>query len=371
MTLTTKQLAQIAKAPAARKEALRAAFTRQNAQQRGAPPQTRQPGAKARASRASATLPCPSVPRPLAYAFDAFDKRHLPLDEITAPYTTTSFITTMDFTVDSSMDKVAVICPRLYGAQESVTGPLTDFIGMLYDAHETVSGTIPILQYVRSPVIDAPAQGASVLLTSVRGRLHNLSARVECLGTNAGLIPPGSVYAGTVPMIETGVHSTGHAEGLRIKQAWADDSIAVGYLRSVPAAALTNNPLTLHAAVAENVSYKSWRDFSVPPTAADLGSLSFNTSLEPIVVYFPRVGSGAVVNYRIVIGQQWCTRHPNNIMLRSTQKQHPATAPSVWHQAVSAVKDVGEHLLERAGNAAMAALADQARATAALALPNA
>jgi hypothetical protein len=96
--------------------------------------------------------------------------------------------------------------------------------------------------------------------------------------------------------------------------------------------------------------------------------MPFTTALEPIVLYIPRAGAGTtVVNYRLEIGQQWCTRHPHNVMLRATQKQHPATPPTEWHKALAAVKDIGGAILNRAGNVAMDALADRARAALALA----
>jgi hypothetical protein len=355
MTLTARQTAQVNKAPSSQKVALQSLYKRQNAQAaKQKPPPPRQAKKRVAAS---------AVPKSLKYAFDGFDKRHLPLDELTAPYTTTNFTTVMDFGSSATMDQVIVVCPRLLDRQEFYLGPLTDYIAMRYDASETIAGTIPTLEVSRCPIIDKPAPEDANLHLSVRARLHNQSIRLSCLGTNTGLYPPGSVYIGTVPMIETGSASTGAAEALSIKQAWADDSIAVGYLKSVPAARLQERPFALNSAVAENVSYKSWRDMVVPASTTDLGSLPFSTSLEPIVLYIPRAGAGStVVNYRLEVGQQWCSRHPHNVMLRSTQKQHPATAPSLWHAAVGAVKDVGEHLAAHAGGAAVDALMGRARA---------
>jgi len=154
-------------------------------------------------------------------------------------------------------------------------------------------------------------------------------------------------------MIETGNASTASEESLTIKTAWADDSIAVGYIRPISAASLQERPVTVHAAIAENVAYKAWKDFGIPPLTTSLGQIGFATALEPILIYIPKAGSGdTVVNYRIEVGQQWCSRHPNDIIVRSTQKQHKPTTPSEWHRAVSAVKDIGEHILNRAGGAA-------------------
>jgi len=304
----------------------------------------------------------PQVPRSLAFAFDGFDKRHLPVDELTAPYTVTNFTTVMEFGSSATMDQVIVVCPRQLSLQETYVGPLTDYIAMRYDAAETIDGSIPTLAVSRCPIIDAPTPVATDITTSVRARLHNLSIRLTCLGTNTGLYPPGCVYAGTVPMIETGTSSGGAAESLTIKHAWANDSIAVGYIKPFSAAKLQEHPLVLHSAIAENVAYKAWSDMAVPGTGRDKGSLSFSTAIEPIVLYIPRAGAGStVVDYRLEIGQQWCSRHPHNIMLRSTQKQHPATNPGLWHAAISAVKDVGEQLASSVGGAAISAIAGQAR----------
>lgn len=360
MTLTAKQAARVNKAPQAQKDALRSLYKRQNANSaRPKPPPPRQ------TKKRTGAL---AVPRSIGYAFDGFDKRHLPIDELTAPYATTNFVTVMEFGSSAIIDQVIVVCPRKHNTQEVYAGPLTDYIAMRYDAAERIVGSIPTLDAARCPIIDMPEPGTGDTFTSVRARLHNQSIRLSCLGTNTGLYPPGGAYVGTVPMIEVGGQSTGYAESLTIKQAWADDSIAVGYLKSVSAAKLQDRPFVLHSAVAEAMSYKSWNDMSVPASTTNRGSMSFSTALEPIVLYIPRAGAGnTVVNYRLEIGQQWCSRHPHNIMLRATQKQHPATAPSLWHAAVGAVKDVGEQLMNHAGGAAMEALANRARTY--LALP--
>jgi len=371
MTLTRKQQAAVSSVPPARRAALRATFNRQNPAtgqqpQQRAPPNGRPRQRPAPANQRTAPKALARIPRPLPsgnlqFAFNAFDKRHLPLDELTAPYTTTNFIGVMPVVTKSDQDQIIVVCPRFMqnnGGQEFYAGPLSDYIAMKYDANETVAGTIPTTDSLRSPIIDMPAKTSADQFTSVRARLHNLSVKVECLGTSSGLYPPGSVYIGTVPCIETGWPSKGAAAGLTIKTAWADDSIAVGYLKSFPAASLIERPAFVNSAVAENVSYKSWRDLAVPSSATDIGSLGFSTALEPIVLYFPRCGhENSGVDYRVVIGQQWCSRHPHNVMLRSTQKQHTATPPSLWHSAISAVKDVGPMLLERAGGAAIDAIA--------------
>lgn len=301
------------------------------------------------------------VPRSLAYAFDGFGKRHMPLDELTAPYTTTNFISTMEFGSRTDMDQVVVVCPRMRHAQQQYIGPLTDYIAMRYDASQIIDGSISTLGFTRCPIVNEPPPAATPLHTSVRARLHNMSVKLECLGTNTGLYPPGSAYIGTVPCIETGVVSEGAAGSLSIKQAWATDSITTGYIRPVSAASLVAAPVFLDAAVAENVSYRTWRDIEVVASTVNIGQLAFSTALEPIVIYIPQAGAGdTVVNYRVTMGQQWCSRHPHNIMLRSTQKQHDSSDPSDWNRAMGVVKDVGEHLLRRAGSAAIDAMTARA-----------
>lgn len=302
MTLTAKQQAQVNKAPQSQKAAMRAAFTKQN---NTAVKPKKQPSQSRPVRVSSAAV----VPRSVGYAFDGFDKRHLPLDEYTAPYTTTNFVSVMEFSSSAIMDQVIVVCPRLHSAQEFYIGPLTDFIAVQYDASESISGSIQTLATLRCPIVDAPTQGTAELKFSVRARLHNMSVRLSCLGTNNGMYPPGSVYLGAVPAIETGPHSTGASESLTIKQAWADDSIAVGYIKPVSAASLQENPIVLNACVAENVSYKTWRDIAIPGSAVNAGTLPFSTALEPIVLYIPRAGTEtSVVNYRLEVGQQWCSR---------------------------------------------------------------
>lgn len=358
MTLTQRQQARVAKALPAQKSALRAQYNRQNNSPNQLKPKSKMQ--RPQPKRAPARRGVAKIPRSLEFAFDAFDKRHMPLDELTAPYTTTNFISVMEFSTSISMDQIVVVCPRTLTRQETYTGPLTDFIAMRYDANEYISSNMATLETMRSPIIDSPAQANINTYSSVRARLHNMSVKLECLGTNTGLYPPGAAYIGTVPCIETGSYSTGSEENLKVKTAWADDSIMVGYLRSISAASLINKPCILHSAVAENTSYKSWNDLVVPSTGEALGSLPFSTALEPIVIYVPKVGSGdTAVTYRVVVGQQWCSRHPHNVMLRSTQKQHSATAPNDWHKALSAVKDIGEHILKSAGKSAVDVLTER------------
>lgn len=359
MTLTVKQQKQVNKAPQARRAALRAMYNRQNSSQQQ---KTKPPAQPTRAQRAPARkMPAPG-PRGNSWAFDAFDQRHMPVDELTAPYTTTNLVNHVEFHSKDDMDKIIVVAPRTYYRQETNQGPLTDVIAVVYDASEALSGSISTLQRIRSHVLDEPAPASTPQWTSVRGRLHNLSVRLSCLGTSTGIMPTGSCYIGTVPSIETGVFGSGAADGLTLKQAWAEDSIAVGYIRPFPASRLMDKPVTLHAAVAENVSYKQWRDFVVAEESQmnNVGAMPISTAMEPILIYLPAVGNADVrVNYRLEIGQQWCTRHPHNVMLRATQKQHPATPPAVWQSTLAQIKDVGQHMLQTAGGAVASGLADK------------
>lgn len=366
MNLSPKQEARLALTPPAEKAKLKAQYKEQRAQnaqakKKAQAPRQQQQQPPQRALARTTT----QVPMSYKYAFDGFDKRHLPLDEVTSPYTTSNFDTIMEFQSKHNVGQVIVVCQRSLYSQETYVGPDTDYIAMMYDDTETIDGSIPTTLTARAPIVNAPDRAETKTDFSVRGRLHNLSARLECLGTNTGLYPPGSVYIGKVPCIETGAHSEAAKESLTVKQAWADDSIAVGYLKSYPAAYLVSSPVVVHSTIAENVAYKSWNDFAVPATTTDLGSMGFKTALEPIILYIPKCGAaGTVVDYRLILGQQWCSRHPHDIIVRSTQKQHGSTPPDMWHKVVAAAKDAGPKLLEQAASSALEYGAARMRAAA-------
>jgi len=358
MTLTKKQQAQIAKAAKDRRASLRATFERQNASQKQAASAKKATPVQPRRARAMAK-PSPRSPTDqLTHAFNAFVPRHLPFDETTAPYTVTNLVGIIEFESSHLQDKVLVIAPRMYNTAESFggqvlqgpVGPMTDYLAILYAADSVHTSTLPYLKSLRSAVIGAPAHGTTPQLFSTRGRLHNLSAKVECLGMNNGLLPPGAAYIGRVPTLETYSYHSETADSSDLLASWVEPAISTGLLQSVPAASLVSNPLTLHATVSETVAYKQWYDFAVPAVSTNIGNLPISKALEPIVVYVPKCGAaGAEVNYRVTVGQEWCTRHPNNVLLRATQKQHDATPPGVWHSAVAAAKRVGDSLLGRAG----------------------
>jgi len=355
MTLTPQQAAQVKAAPPKERAAKTAMYNERNRLRL----KQRKPAApKALAKRMpQAARPRQTQPGPRAsfrYAFNGFDKRHMPLDEVTAPYTVSNFETIMEFQSKVNVGQVIVVCQRSHQVQQSYIGPDSDYIAMMYDDTETIDGSIPVTKFARSPIIGAPERIATGQEYSIRARLHNLSAKLECLGTNTGLYPPGSVYIGKVPCIETGTTSQGAKEGLTIKQAWADDSIQVGYLKSYPAVSLISHPVCVDSTVAENISYKSWSDLGVPASGTDLGSMSFKTALEPIVLYIPKCGKDTTaVDYRLVLGQQWCSRHPHNVIVRATQKQHGSTPPDTWHKVVAAAKDVGPKLLDQVSDTAV------------------
>lgn len=384
MTLTKKQQAQIAKAAKDRRASLRAAFERQNASQKqAAPAKKKTTSAQPQRARAMAK-PGPKSPADqLTHAFNAFVPRHLPFDETTAPYTVTNLVGIIEFASSDLHDKVLVIAPRVYNTAEShggqvlqgPVGPMTDYLAVLYDAGLSHTSAITHLKSLRSAVIGTPSHEQTVQLFTTRGRLHNLSAKIECLGMNNGMLPPGAAYVGRVPTLETYSYHAETSGAQDLLASWVEPAISTGLLQSVPAASLLSNPLTMHSTVAETIAYKQWHDFVVPGTGTNIANLPLSKALEPILVYVPKCGaSGAEVNYRITVGQEWCTRHPHNVLLRATQKQHDATPPGIWHSAVSAAKRVGDSLLGRAGaiaetyamqagHAALTALTSTARAS--------
>jgi len=376
MSLTKKQETQVAKAAKNRRAALRAAFEQQNAQRQAAPPKKTNANTSQPKKAQAKAKPRPQPASPLAHAFNAFIPHHLPVDEVTAPYTVTNLLGIMEFSSSPTVDKVLVIAPRMANRQEAYVGPLTDYIGILFDAGQHLTHTVPMEKTLRSAVVGALPLETTQQHLSTRGRLHNLSAKIECLGMNNGMLPPGAAYIGRVPFLETGITSEASEGNMTLLEAWIDPAITVGYLQSFSAASLASSPCTMHSTVAESVSYKQWQDFVIPAVATHVGSLPISTALEPIIVFVPKCGAtGAEVNYRVTVGQEWCTRHPNNALLRATQKQHTATPPAIWHNAVAAAKRVGETLLGRAGaiaetyavragEAAMSTLASTARASA-------
>lgn len=300
------------------------------------------------------------VPRTLHWAFDAFDKRHLPLDEVTAPYTVSSFTSLLEFTSSHTEDQIVLVCPFQYSYSGAPAAELTDTIAAIYNGSIHAGGaTHAATQTCRSPILGNPVLTADEQYSDVRARLHNLSVKVQCLGTSAGLYPPGSVYYGTVPALETGVGNSAHPSDTArtLQQAWVEDSIAVGYLKGVPAVSLVSNPAIVHATVCETINYKTWHQMIVPKTTTNVSSLAISLALEPIVISVPKCGAaGTAVNYRVMIGQQWCSRHPNNVLLRSTQKQHNATAPGVWHKSLAVAKSLTSTVGEGLANGAMEAL---------------
>lgn len=346
MPLSAKQAAALRRAPPKLRAKMQANFNSQ-AQRKPRPlPVGLQP------QRTRAQLSLPAVPRMLrlpnrnshAFALDGFDHRHLPTDESTAAYAVTNFVTPFEFSSSSTMDKILVIAGRHNATSELyIKTNLTDTIGVLYNAASAQSSLFA-LATARSPILGIPALTTSPQFTSIRGRIHNLSVRVECLGTDTGLFPPGSCYVGRVPSLDGG--STAGLSSKTLKETWAEDSISVGYLTSFSASSLMSRGCTIHSTVAENVSFKQWHDMAVQGSTTETGVLSISTALEPIVIYVPRAGSGdAVVNYRVNIAQQWCTRHPNNPTMRATQTVHEPSSAGVWNDVVSQLRSAGGAVL--------------------------
>jgi len=352
MPLTQKQLDAIRRAPAKDRIKLQQGFAAQLSQK---PPAVAVPKRAPRARQATSRVPRP-LTRPKngahAYALDGFDQRHLPTDESTAAYAVTNFVTPFEFTSSATMDKIFVVAPRHNATSELfIKTNLTDTIGVLYNA-ASAQNALFALGSARSPILGLPTLTASPQFTSIRGRLHNLSVRVECLGTDSGLFPPGSCYVGRVPSIDGG--STAGLSTKSLKETWAEDSIAVGYLTSFSASSLMSRGCTVHSTVAENVQFKQWHDMAVQGSSTETGILSISTALEPIVIYVPRAGSGeTVVNYRVNIAQQWCTRHPNNPAMRATQTIHEPSTPGLWNDVVSQMRSIGGAVLTDLGPGAV------------------
>jgi hypothetical protein len=245
-----------------------------------------------------------------------------------------------EFESSPTVDKIILVGPRNYNTAEGLSlANVTDVIALEYDASIAINALVATGS-ARSPILSTPEFGSAATYTSVRGRLHNLSAQIECLGTSTGLVPPGSVYIGTVPFIEgTSQYGPGTKS---LKEAWAMDSIAVGYLKSHSAAGLVSKPVRVHSNIAETVAYKTWKDFVVPPTTFNLATLRVCNSIEPIVLYIPKAGSATTtVQYRLSLGQQWCSRWPNDPAMRATQVIHPPTSNAVWSEATSFLRSVG------------------------------
>lgn len=368
--LTAKQQAALAKCQPAQKAALRATYLRQNQSTNPAPRKQRNQPAQGRGQGAGGALqPIPRNPACLKWGFNAFIKQHMPTDEMTAPYSVTNFIDFMEFPTSPSANYVCVFAPRMMYWGEQFTGPMTDLIGVVYNGASTMASPT-VVHTMRSAVVDQPpnptGQDAQPIYFSNRLRLHNMSVKVECLGTNTGLVPPGNIWIGAVPYLEVGQHSdTAVSASQDLFHQIAMDAINVGYLRSVSAATLQDKAIICHSAVAEHNAYRRWYDIAVPPLGGSQysdGTAPLLTSLEPIVVVIPKVGTSSdnAVNYRLTVAQEWCSRTPHNTLLRATQRQHQPTPPSIFNQAIAHVQDIGRVIAERAGPAVVDAVASRA-----------
>jgi len=302
-------------------------------------------------------------------AFSGFDKFHLPTDEQSAPYRVTNLINIMEFPTACDMDQIIVICPRTISDRElrlSVTtadpvriptadGPLCDIIAVRYNAATGVNDHQDYLgEYERAAfagLIPEPASSFTTL--SVRARIHNMSVKVECLGSDGGYYPSGNLYIGTVPMIEGGGSAEAPSGGVpntssnyySMKNLWAQNAIQVGYLRSHSAHSLLDGKV-FHSTVAENVTYKKWHDVIVQAQNMKEGAFPFQMSMEPIVIYVPRAGTSAVqMRYKLTIGTQWCTRHPTDVLLRAGQEHHEPSHPHDWNSAIQNVRNFSQGVI--------------------------
>lgn len=325
------------------------------------------------------------------HAFNAFIQRHLPLDEHTSSYSVTNFQTPFEVVAKADKGQVVIIAPRaadmvlgknLKSAAWQPPGQVdgtasvgeslltyvpglqyTDFLAAVYDDDMPYGYHTTPTQTVRGPVGGNLPLSDQVTPADIRLRLHNLSVSVTCLGTSTGLVPPGEIYMGTVPLIDppdtAGQVIIGGGviqSNLKYLEALVDPAIAVQMLKPKPAAMLVNKEYLVHSAVTEQVAYKAWgrlcnmRNEDTPQIMCN-----YMNSLEPIVLYIPKGGTAAAsAIYKINIGQEWCSRHPMNPIMRATQKQYPATKPDTYHAAtqelLSSLKQGFSSAANSAGN---------------------
>jgi len=364
-----KQKAKIAAAKGPEKTRLRELYNQQHRDSQSwakpstkappAPQNNRKKPAPKRGNNNVVKFQCP--PKGLHHAFNAFDKRHMPLDEHTSPYTVSNFSSILEFPSSSVINQIIVVGMRMYhgasGTYDREARKMTDVCAILYNADGnwlTGGGPVPPLQVLHTPILGGGDQGAPVGTTDtfIRARIHNLSASLQCAGASSGLYPVGRVYYGTVPSIEMAITAQGPGDP-SLKSAWADNPISVGLLKPTTAAALLHKPVTLHATPAEAVVYKEWRDMIIPVAGYEYSSNDITHGLEPMIFYIPKTSGDVSVQYTLTVGQQWCTRHPQEPILRATMKQHTATEPAEYSRAVATAKRVGTQLAGRVASGAL------------------
>lgn len=397
-SLSPKQRAAIRRAPPAQKAALKKLYESQPRKGQGAGLMQgfyspMKPAAKKAAMRGSGggntapkkkpaarILPLQRIPRQIgcSWAFDGFDERHMPTDDVTAPYLVTNFISVLEFSSRTDKDAVVVVGPRGVSRGGSLTA-VSDILGVVYNgaSHthavpknaDGFNGVTVYLDgntgtdgvdYIRSPVLGAPLP-SNQSGTDTRGRLHNLTIKVECLGASNSMIPTGGIYIGAVPMLEGPNIASGTTGGVNtvdppgsallatIKQRWVEPNITTGYIKSVRAADLMYHPVCLSAAVNEHVEFRKWSDIVLIGSSQEPASLSFAAGLEDLVVYVPRTGDvHSRVFYRVSVGHQWCTRHPADPILRAAQRQYAPSSPAAFQSALKGVKNIGEVIAKKA-----------------------
>jgi len=337
MTLTPNQEKSLKGKSKAEHQKMRADYEKRNAAQKR----------KQNAPKATQTSPArqgrkkQSIPRNLGGAMNAFNKVHMPCKGTTGAYAVTNLITPIEFETQWDVDQVIVVGQRFLWHTDKYLGPATDIIAYRYDAKVHMDAIDFLTEgEVRSPIVGAPDFAATSVHTGVRARLHNMSARIQCLGTSGGLVPPGDIYMGCVPSLEVGTYSIAHDQHQTLKKAWVDSAIANYFITGSTAASLVK-PRTVTAPIAESVAHETWEPITLPNNASSSSraGLSLNTGLEPILIYVPRTGTSAIdVKYRLTIACEWCSRHPDDIMMRATQKQHKATPTGLWEEAQAAVR---------------------------------
>jgi len=288
------------------------------------------------------------VPRPLRmerHPLNAFNNIHLPLPERTAPYIVTSLVESLEIST-ASYGQVVIVAQRSGYDPEFNLGPVTDYIAIAYNAADTVdkadSSLLTPLKVARHKLADGLPRVTASTYLSLKHRLHNLSAHVECLGTTGAGMPPGDTFIGRVTMAETGSTSSAFRNNESYYDAFVDKARTVGNLRSVTNAALQRQPVTIHAVVAEPVRYNEWSDLYIPSTSTSINSLDMWPGLTPLIWYIPPQIGTSVVSFRMNIAMQFCSRHPDVLVARANHRQFEPSTHTAWNAAVSSVEDVGE-----------------------------
>jgi len=277
-------------------------------------------------------------PNNLSRAFNAFDPGHLPLSDCVAPYLLTNLSTQFEIEAGASVGKVIIVCPWNYAfnsgasAYGSKTGYLTDTIAKSFaeDADFKGPGT-----HHTSHLIPGAVDGE----TSLRGRLHNLSVKISCTGTSSGMAPSNGIYMGAVPALDwmTSTSITGEHSDFTIFSKCVEPAMAPGYITFTSAIDLSRRPRTVHSTPQEAIAYREFSEFFKPLASQHVYEHPAY-SFEPILIYIPHTTATSATVYHVTVGQQWCTRHPANPLLRSAQVQHAPSPHGSLDRAILSVK---------------------------------